>query len=87
MSRKYEASDFTGAKPRVIAHRSVFGDRVYTWFCSDETSGSRGYGTTPKDAYNAWARNYRRREAFYRNREARDRMVLASFEQRMRRVK
>ncbi len=76
MSRRYELKDFAGVKPRVVSRRVSFGDRVYTWHCSDASSGSSGHGTTPKDAYNAWLRNYRRRELFYRQKAESANLVL-----------
>lgn len=76
MSKRYDLGDFAGVKPRVVPRRCAFGDRVYTWYCSDTSSGSRGHGTTPKDAYNVWLRNYRRREAFYRRQAEHTRLVL-----------
>lgn len=65
--KKFRAADFTDAKPRIVKRTRAFGDRVYTWRCADATSV--GWGTTPKDAYNTWRRNYRRRAEFYRKRE------------------
>lgn len=64
MPRKYEAADFTtGEKPKIVKGSWRFSDRVYVFKC--EGCASKGFGTTPKDAYNAWERNFRRRKAFY----------------------
>lgn len=69
MPRKYKASDFKpGKKPRITTGAWRFGDRVYTHKCAGPAN-SAGYGTTPKGAYNAWERNFRRRCAFYTERE------------------
>lgn len=68
MSRKYQAEDFrSDTKPRITRGARWFGDRVYVFRCKSNTS--TGYGTTPTDAYNAWARNFGRRMAFYESRE------------------
>lgn len=69
MGRRYQASDFSDTKPRITLCRRQFGDRVYTYRCHDAASGSDGYGTTPKDAYNAWRRNFNRRATFYNDRQ------------------
>lgn len=69
MPRKYCASDFApGKKPRITYGVWRFGDRVYTYRCVGPAN-SAGHGTTPKDAYNAWERNFRRRVTFYTERE------------------
>lgn len=68
MSRKYQFSDLnTNEKPRITKGAWQFGVRVYEYRCVGR--GSTGYGTTPADAFNAWARNWRRRFAFYGDRE------------------
>ena len=66
--KRYQFSDFiTGDKPRIVSEKRQFGERVYLYRCAGR--GATGWGTTPADSYVAWRRNWRRRVAFYGNRE------------------
>lgn len=69
MKRYYFADFITGPKPRVTLARRRFGVREYCYRCAGR--GCEGWGTTPADSYVAWLRNWRRRAAFYGNREGR----------------
>ena len=74
MGKKYTADDFkTDEKPRITQGAWRFSDRVYAFRCQGRAS--LGYGTTPKDAFNAWRRNLRRRERVYVGREERSATV------------
>ncbi len=84
MSRKYSAEDFKYfPKPRIHKTKRFFVDRFYNWRCIDDVTHSQGYGTTPKDAYNAWLRNYNRRAKYYQA-EARQSAAVLRFHARRR---